>query len=107
MIQGDENMKTLIVLFLTVLAICILLIIVTLATLPKFGDERKKFITMKAQSYTFTIVIGLTLIEIIEYVYLTNWTDTSYEGMNPFAFLVIISVVYLFSLLFSKKKYGG
>lgn len=100
-------MNWIVVLFFAVFAICVLLIIITLSSLPKLGDERKIFIKMKAQSYAFTIVIGLLLIEIIEFVYLTLLTDDSYEGMNPITFLVAISVVYLLALLFSKKKYGG
>ena len=94
-------------LFLIILAICIILIVMTLAPLPKLGDERTNYIKMKAQSYTFTVVIGVVLLEIIESIYLTGWTDSSYEGMNPVSFLVAISVIYLISLLLSKKKYGG
>lgn len=100
-------MDLMVVVFLAALAICVLLIVITLVSLPKLGDERKNFIKMKAQSYAFTIVIGLALIEIIESIYLTVWTDSSYGGMDPFTFLVAISIVYLISLLFSKKKYGG
>ena len=96
-----------IILSLFILAICLILIVTTLVSLPKLGDERTKYIKMKAQSYTFTVVIGVVLLEIIESIYLTTWTDSSYEGMNPFSFLVAISVIYLISLLLSKKKYGG
>ena len=94
-------------LFFIILAICIILIVTTLVSLPKLGDERTNYIKMKAQSYTFTVVIGVVLLEIIESIYLTAWTDSSYEGINPVIFLVVISVIYLISLLFSKKKYGG
>ena len=94
-------------LFLVFLAICILLIVTTLVSLPKLGDERANYIKMKAQSYTFVVVIGVLLLEIIESIYVTTWTDSSYEGMKPFSFLVTISVIYLISLLLSKKKYGG
>ncbi len=100
-------MDWIVVIFFAVLAICMLLIVVTLATLPKLGDERKDFIKMRAQSYAFTIIIAMLLLEIIKNIYLTFRTDISYEGMNPFTLLVAISIVYLLSLLFSKKKYGG
>jgi len=93
--------------FFAILLICALLIAITLVSLPKLGDERKNFIKLKAQSYTFIIVIGLLLFEITENVYLTLWTDSSYSGMNPFTFLVVISIVYLITLLSSKRKYGG
>ena len=93
--------------FFGFLAISLILIIITLVSLPKLGDERKKIIKMEAQSYAFTVVIGYTLIEIGRNIYRTFWGDGSYVGINPFVFLVVISVVYLVSLLFSKKKYGG
>ena len=96
-----------IILSLIILAICLILIVTTLVSLPKLGDERTNYIKMKAQSYVFTVVIGVLLLEIIKSIYLTAWTDSSYEGMNPFSVLVTISVIYLISLLFSKKKYGG
>ena len=96
-----------IILSLIILAICLILIVTTLVSLPKLGDERTNYIKMKAQSYVFTVVIGVLLLEIIESIYLTAWTDSSYEGMNPFSFLVAISVIYVISLLLSKKKYGG
>lgn len=74
-----DSMNWIVILFFAVFAICVLLIVITLTSLPKLGDERKNFIKMKAQSYAFTIVIGLLLIEIIEIVYLTFLTDGSYE----------------------------
>lgn len=93
--------------FLGLLAIAVTLIVITLASLPKLGDERKDLIKMKAQSYAFTVVIGFTLIEIGMNIYRATWGNGSYEGMNPFTFLVAISVIYLISLIFTKKKYGG
>ncbi|TCN26483.1 hypothetical protein [Mesobacillus foraminis] len=96
-----------VILFFASLAICVLLIIITLVTLPQLGNERKNFIKMKAQSYAFTVVIGMLLIEMIENVYLTFWTDRSYEGINPFIFLLTISIIYLITLLYTKRKYGG
>ena len=92
---------------LSILAICIILIVTTLVSLPKLGDERANYIKMRAQSYAFVVVIGVLLLKIIESIYVKNWTDHSYEGMKPFSFLVTISVFYLISLLVSKKKYGG
>ena len=93
--------------FLALLMISLLLIIVTLASLPKLGDERKNFIKMKAQSYAFTIVIGILVLEIIGVIYSTIWKEQTYNGLNPFSFLLSISIIYLITLQFSKKKYGG
>jgi len=99
-------MDTAVLLFFAFLAICLLIIMMTLVTLPKLGDERKKFIKMKAQSYTFTVVVGIVFLEILELVYLT-FKERPYEGMNPFSFLTAISAIYLSSLIISKRKYGG
>lgn len=93
--------------FLGLLVVAIGLIVVTLLTLPRLGDERKDFIKMKAQSYAFTIVIILLTLELIRNIYITIRTEETYSGMNPFSFLVAISVVYLVALQVSKKKYGG
>lgn len=93
--------------FFSILGISAILIIITLVFLPQLGDERKKHIKMKAQSYAFAVVIGYALIEIFKNIYVTIWKNGTYEGINPFTFLVTISIVYLISLLFFKKKYGG
>lgn len=94
-------------LFLGFLIINAILIILTLISLPKLGDERKNFIKMKAQSYTFTVVIGITLLKIIENTYRTIWGNGVFEGINPLSHLTAISIIYLISLLFFKKKYGA
>ena len=86
----------------SILGISAILIIVTLISLPQLGDERKNFIKMKAQSFTFAIVIGYVLIQLFKNIY-----NGSYEGINPFTFLITISIIYLISLLFFRKKYGS
>ncbi|MRI86445.1 hypothetical protein GIY09_11370 [Aerococcaceae bacterium WS4759] len=94
-------------LFLIILAVCIFLIAVTLLSLPKLGDERANFIKTKAQSYAFGVVIVLLILEVLESIYLTIWSESSYSGLNPLTFLVSISVIYLISLLLFKKKYDA
>lgn len=89
------------------LVISVLLIGTTLASLPPLGDERKNLIKMKAQSYTFAVVIGYMLVELFRKAYINLRTDGTYAGVNPFVFLVTVSIVYLVTLLFFKKKYGG
>lgn len=93
-------------LFLVVLVACVSLIAVTLFSLPKLGDERANYIKTKAQSYAFGVVIVLLLIEVLESIYLTIWTDKAYAGVSPLTFLISISAIYLISLLFLKKKHG-
>ena len=96
-----------ITIFFGALALSVLLIVMTLSSLPQLGDERKKLIKMKAQSYAFAFVIGSVFIQMVEMIYINGWTEGSYEGMNPFTFLVTTSLMYLFTLLFFKRKYGG
>lgn len=100
-------MDWILIAFLGILVVCAILIIMTLASLPQLGDERKNFIKMKAQSYTFAVVVGYALIELFRNMYVNIWKGGSFSGINPFTFLVTISLVYLVSLLFFKKKYGG
>lgn len=93
-------------LFFDVLVICVILIGITLITLPQLGDERKNLIKLKAQSYAFTVVVGFMLIETGRNIYRTTWGSEPYEGINPFIFLNVISVIYLSALLFTKGKYS-
>lgn len=100
-----ENLP--IIIFYILLAIFILAIVFTLVSLPQLGDERKDLIKMKAQSFTFTAIIGYVLLEFAGNIYREYWGKGSYEGINPLNFLIIFSIMYLVSLLFFKKKYGG
>ncbi|WP_100011789.1 hypothetical protein [Lentibacillus sediminis] len=92
--------------WILIVAICVVSIIVTLAALPQYGDERKIHIKMKAQSYAFTAVIVMLIIEVAKNIYLTFWGNSSYEGISPFPFLAAISIVYLITLLIYKKRYS-
>lgn len=62
-------------LFFGMLGISAILIIFTLVSLPRLGDERKDLIKMKSQSYTFAIVIGYALIEMVRKVYIVSWSN--------------------------------
>jgi len=89
-----------------ILLICGLLIFVTSSS--RKGDERKKFISTKAQSYAFVVVIGMLILEVIESIYRTFQGKNSYDGIgiSPLIFLTMISVVYLITFLTYRKKYG-
>ncbi|PAF36639.1 hypothetical protein CHH69_10220, partial [Terribacillus saccharophilus] len=73
------------------------------------GDERKKFIKMKAQSYAFTIVIGTLLLHVVETIYIIVQGNTSYNngnGISPLVSLTLAIITYLVTLLIYRKKYG-
>lgn len=92
--------------FFGIMMITIILIVTTLSSLVAQGDERKKLIKMKAQSYTFIVVIVYLLFEVGTSMYLSLYSNNKYEGMNPYIFLVVMSIVYLITLLVYKRKYG-
>ena len=77
-----------------------------LTSIAKQGDERKELIKTKTMTYTFVSVVGLLVFEIFESIYLIFVKEMKPEGINPFIFLVTISVVFLIILLYNKKKYG-
>jgi len=89
-----------------ILLVCGILIFVTSSS--RKGDERKKFISTKAQSYAFVVVIGMLILEVIESIYRTFQGKNSYDGIgiSPLIFLTMISVVYLITFLTYRKKYG-
>lgn len=89
-----------------ILLVCGILIFVTSSS--RKGDERKKFISTKAQSYAFVVVIGMLILEVIESIYRTFQGKNSYDGIgiSPLIFLTMISVIYLITFLMYRKKYG-
>lgn len=78
-------------------------------TLSQKGDERRKFIIMKAQSYAFIVVIGMSILEIAQSIYLTIQGNNSFNSNrnSPLVFLTVISIIYLITFLVYRKKYGG
>ncbi|WP_462411426.1 hypothetical protein [Neobacillus sp. Marseille-QA0830] len=83
-------------------------ILMFFAPFSQKGDERRKFINTKAQSYAFIVVIGMLILEVAESIYLTIQGNTSYNGngFSPISFLTVISIIYLVTLLFYRKRYG-
>ncbi|MDR7242612.1 MULTISPECIES: hypothetical protein [Priestia] len=89
-----------------ILLVCGILIFVSSSS--RKGDERRKFISTKAQSYAFVVVIGMLILEVVESIYRTFQGKSSYggNGISPLIFLTMISVVYLVTFLTYRKKYG-
>ena len=92
------------IVYSTILVVCGILIFA--ASISQKGDERRKFIFMKAQSYAFIVVIGMLMLEVAESIYLTIQGNTTSNGFSPIIFLSVISIIYLATLLIYKKKYG-
>lgn len=89
------------------LLIILALIFTTLYSLAPLGDERKNLIRQKAEAKSFAVVIVFLLIEIGFMTYTNLATNQIYEGLNPLITLIVISVVYLITLLRTKMKHGG
>lgn len=94
------------IVYSVILLVCGILIFV--ATFSQKGDERRKFINTKAQSYVFIVVVGMLILEVVRSIYLTIQGNTSYNGngISPIVFLTVISIIYLVTLLIYRKKYG-
>jgi hypothetical protein len=95
------------IVYSAILLVCGILIFVAPFSLK--GDERRKFINTKAQSYAFIVVIGMLILEVAQSIYLTIQGDTFYNGNgnSPIVFLTVILIIYLGTLLIYRKKYGN
>jgi len=83
-------------------------IVIFVASSSRKGDERRKFIKTKAQSYAFIVVIGALILEVAQSIYQTIQGNASHDGIgiSPIMFLTLISIIYLATLLIYRKKYG-
>ncbi|WP_312097333.1 hypothetical protein [Niallia sp.] len=94
------------IVYSAILLVCGILIFV--APFSQKGDERRKFINTKAQSYVFIVVTGMLILEVAQSIYLTLQGNsyTNGNGISPIMFLTVILVIYLVTLLVYRKKYG-
>ncbi|MGE7602416.1 hypothetical protein ACQKL5_07870 [Peribacillus sp. NPDC097675] len=80
-------------------------IVILVASSSKKGDERRKFINTKAQSYVFIVVTVVLLLDVAESIYRTVQGNT-HDGISPLVFLTLILIIYLLTLITYRKKYG-
>lgn len=75
-----------------------------LISIAQKGDERKTYIKTKAMANAFLILLGVLLLNVIWTMYrmIIGQAGSPY----PFVYLFIVSLVFLISLIFNKKKYG-
>ncbi|WP_345742746.1 hypothetical protein [Bacillus pumilus] len=77
------------------------------ASMIQKGDERKRFIYSKAQSYAFIVVFGTLLLEVAQTIFLTIQGDSNQGiGISPIMFLTVVSIIYVVTFLIYRKKYG-
>lgn len=80
----------------------VILIMYTLFSLTKKGDEMAEFVKSKVNRFTLAIVIISLVTQVIG-----NFWQGPYEATNPFTFLVTITLFYCGSLMYYKKKIVG
>ena len=95
-----ENLA--LVLFGIFLLILIILDIAMIVSLLRTGDERRQLIVWKASAFTLLVVVGTLVLDVVESI-------VRVEAMliNPFIRLSVTAMVYLLTLLYYKKRYGG
>ena len=94
-----------IVIFLSLIAISIGIIVFTLYSIAKRQDERQDYIKTKAMANTFGVIIGFLIFEIGLDIY-SIITENESNGMNPYLTLFTFCMVYLMSLLFYSRKHA-
>ena len=99
-------MDWIVILIIVMFAIFGTAIIITLVSLTQLGDERKKLIKMKAQSFSFVVVFFMLLFHIAKSAYLALAKGDMDYGISPLPFLFTVSLIYLVALRTVKKKYG-
>lgn len=100
-------MNWILILLAGIFLLTVTLIVFFLYSLSKQGDERKNHIKQKAMSQTFAVIVGVLIIEIGVSVYASMTNNSGTNGLNPFTFLVTITIVYFVTLLINKKRFGG
>lgn len=81
-------------------------ILIFFAPLFQKGDERKQFIKSKAQSYAFTVVMGVFILNVAQSIYFTIQGEHG-NGGSPLVSMTLISIIYLVTLLVYGRKYGN
>lgn len=86
--------------FIAVFVVLLILVGWMLYSIAKRGDERSRFIKTKAMSAAF---IGTVILLVMEAV---RVPASQQSGSNPLLLLVLITFIFLVSLIVYKKKYG-
>ncbi|PYZ96767.1 hypothetical protein CR205_13850 [Alteribacter lacisalsi] len=94
------------VVYISILIFSAIVILITLVTLPNTGDERKRLIRTKAQSYAFTIIVAVLLFDAARELYSIFTADSHFDGYSSFTLLGSASFIYLCALLYFRRRYG-
>ena len=99
-------METWFVIFLIVSFIFIGLIVLTFYSMAKRKDERQDYIKTKAMAYTFSVVLGMLIFEIVKDIYSIITKNESSDPSDPYIRLFVICLMYFGTLLFYSRKHA-
>ena len=101
-----SKIETWFVIFLSVSFIFIGLIVLTFYSMAKRKDERQNYIKTKAMAYTFSIVLGMLVLEIVEDIYSILTKSEHSDPIDPYVRLFVICLMYFGTLLFYSRKHA-
>lgn len=102
--MGMNQMAVLLfVLFGSMLAIIAAMIV----SMVRRGDERRQEILNRTCAWTFYILVGVMVLDVVWGVYRSTAHNIPMEGEDPMVRLVVTAVIYTVSLAVNKRKYGG
>lgn len=79
-------------------------------SLLKKGDERRQLIVWKSSTSTFSILVGVLVLDCVSKLITTalNLSFDNYDNnSSPFSLLTVTAIVFFISLRYNKKKLGG
>ena len=92
--------------FQVIFLLCVISIASMVVSLSRQGDERRQMILTQASSQTLYITVALLILTNLEQIIRIFSGNGPSQGMNPFIFLAVISLVYAVCLHHYKKKFG-
>ncbi len=92
--------------FVAILVLLVLLIVVFLFFLSKQGDERFKHIKTKAMANSFIATVGALVVKLC-YAILNPDAQPVNGTLSNLSLLITIAIIFLISLVWQKRKYGG
>lgn len=98
-------MDWLFIAFIGVFAFLIVLIILFLVSLSKQGDERYEHIKTKAMVNSFYATVGALLGKLCLSIF--NIGNQPNRVISNLSLLIVVAIVFLVSLGWQKRKYGG
>jgi len=79
-------------------------------SLFKKGDERRQLIVWKSSTFSFSVIIGILILDCITSLVNAGFnlsTNDFNNNSSPFSLLTTISIVYFISLKYYQKKLGN